>query len=93
MNENKNKQSETILPKSIGQPATRALSYANITHLEQLTKVSAEELLKLHGVGPKAIRLLKEALEGKGLAFAEPDQSIKISEEANKIMPRRNDNG
>ena len=93
MNKKQNIPSESNLPKSIGQPATRALSYADITHLEQLTKVSAEELLKLHGIGPKAIRVLKEALEGKGLAFADPDQGVKISEEANKIMPRRNPNG
>lgn len=93
MNKKQNNPSHSTLPKNIGSPATRALSYANISHLEQLTKVSAEELLKLHGVGPKAIRLLKEALEGKGLAFAEPEQSIKISEEANKIMPKRNPNG
>ena len=93
MNEDQNNTSETNLPKSIGRPATSALTYANIFYLEQITKISAEELLKLHGVGPKAIRLLKEALELKGLAFADPDQSIKISEEANKKMPRRNANG
>ena len=93
MKENQNKTSETNLPKNIGQPATSALSYANIFHLEQLTKISADELLKLHGVGPKAIRLLSEALELKGLAFAEPDQSIKISEQSNKRMPSRNANG
>lgn len=93
MNEDQNKTSETNLPNNIGRPATSALTYANIFHLEQLTKISAEELLKLHGVRPKAIRLLKEALEEKGLTFAESDQSIKISEEANKRMPRRNANG
>lgn len=89
MNEDQNKTSETNLPNNIGRPATSALTYANIFHLEQLTKINAEELLKLHGVGPKAIRLLSEALELKGLAFAEPDQSIKISEEAMKNAEKK----
>jgi len=36
-----------------------------------LTQVRAAELLKLHGVGPKAIRILRETLAAKGLAFAD----------------------
>ena len=58
------------LPK-IGAPATRALALAGYTQLAQLTQVSAAELLKLHGVGPKAIRILRETLAAKGLAFAD----------------------
>lgn len=50
------------LAQNIGNPARRALADACITRLEQLTKVSEKELLKLHGVGPKANRLLREAL-------------------------------
>lgn len=57
------------LPK-IGQPATRALAQAGYVRLEQLTQVTAGELLKLHGVGPKAVRILTEALREKGLSFA-----------------------
>ena len=93
MNENRNNLTLSALPKTIGTPATHALAFVNISHLEQLTKISADELLKLHGVGPKAIRLLKEALELKGLSFSDPDQSVKISEEVNKKMPGRNANG
>jgi len=58
------------LPK-IGAPATRALALAGYTQLAQLTQVRAAELLKLHGVGPKAIRILRETLATKGLAFAD----------------------
>ena len=61
---------ESNFPK-IGQPATRALHGAGYTRLEQLTTVSERELLKLHGMGPKAIRLLREAMEAQGLAFAD----------------------
>lgn len=60
------------LPAGIGQPATRALHGAGYTRLQQLTKVSEKDILQLHGVGPKAIRILKETLQEKGLTFAEP---------------------
>jgi predicted flap endonuclease-1-like 5' DNA nuclease len=59
------------LPRTIGAPATRALAAAGHTRLDQLAGVRASELLKLHGVGPKAIRLLREALAARGLAFAD----------------------
>jgi len=58
-------------PKGMGAPARDALAVAGYHRLEQLDGVSAKELLKLHGVGPKAIRVLREALAGQGLSFAE----------------------
>jgi predicted flap endonuclease-1-like 5' DNA nuclease len=62
----------TNFPRGIGNPATQALAVAGYTHLEELTKVTEKELLKLHGVGPKAIRILRETLEAKGMSFAKP---------------------
>jgi DNA uptake protein ComE-like DNA-binding protein len=59
----------TGLPGNIGAPATRALSAAGYTELRQLATVSAAELKKLHGVGPKALRLIQEALEEQGLSL------------------------
>jgi len=59
------------LPRGIGRAAMRALALAGLYRLEQLPKVSEAELLKLHGVGPKAIGILRQALEEKGLAFAD----------------------
>ncbi|MHA7271063.1 helix-hairpin-helix domain-containing protein [Arthrobacter sp. HLT1-20] len=56
-------------PRAIGQPASRALGLAGITRYEELVNVSAAELLQLHGVGPKAIRLLRGELTLRGLAF------------------------
>ena len=44
---------ETGLPRSIGAPATRALTAAGYTELSQLASVPAADLAKLHGVGPK----------------------------------------
>jgi hypothetical protein len=58
------------LPPSIGAPATRALTAAGYTRLGQLADVPAADLEKLHGVGPKALRLLQEALEQHGMSLA-----------------------
>ena len=77
------------LPPGIGSPAHRALTAAGITRLEQFTSISEEELLKLHGVGPKAVRIIKESLRENGLAFAKAVQSVKISEKANQKIERR----
>ena len=57
-------------PKAIGNPATNALLHAGYTRLEQLTQVSEKDIQKLHGVGPKAVRILRETLAEKGLSFA-----------------------
>jgi hypothetical protein len=57
------------LPRGIGAPATRALTAAGYTELEQLAGVPRPELELLHGVGPKALRLLQEELESRGLSL------------------------
>jgi GNAT superfamily N-acetyltransferase len=57
---------ETDFPKGIGAPATRALVGAGYNRLSQLAGVSVTELKKLHGMGPKALRVLQEALEEEG---------------------------
>lgn len=77
------------LPAGIGNPARRAFAIAGITRLDQMTKTSEVELLKLHGVGPKAIRIIKEAMALRGMAFAAAGQSRSVSERANKTIPRR----
>jgi hypothetical protein len=57
------------LPRNIGAPATRALTAAGYTELRYLADVPLAELKKLHGVGPRALRLLQEALNQQGLSF------------------------
>ncbi|GAA1554999.1 hypothetical protein GCM10009741_69330 [Kribbella lupini] len=54
----------------IGKVATRELAVNGYTTYEQLTQVTGEELLAVHGVGPKAIRILEEELSARGLRFA-----------------------
>ena len=53
------------LPK-IGAPATRALTCAGYHKLDDLIGVERRELEHLHGVGPKALRILDQALEEHG---------------------------
>lgn len=57
------------LPASIGRPATRALATAGITSLADVAAHTEEELLALHGVGPRAIRILSEELAAHGMVF------------------------
>ncbi len=58
------------LPRNIGAPAIGALTAAGYTDLDKLDGVPAAALLALHGVGPKAIRLLREALAERGLSLS-----------------------
>jgi predicted flap endonuclease-1-like 5' DNA nuclease len=53
----------------IGKVATRELAVNGYTTYEQLTQVTTKELLAIHGVGPKAIRILGEELTARGLRF------------------------
>lgn len=60
---------EIDLPKELGKPATRALTAAGFHRLDQFTETSEVELLKLHGVGPKATRIIAQALAEKGMDY------------------------
>ncbi|MEO6063861.1 MAG: DNA-binding protein [Thermoflexales bacterium] len=73
MAQSKRKETESDIPAGIGKPALRALTAAGYTRLDQLARVRADDLLKLHGVGPKALRVLRAALETRGLSFARID--------------------
>lgn len=56
------------LPK-IGSPATRALTSIGVLQLDQVAAMTREDVLALHGVGPKAVRILEDALHEQGLGF------------------------
>ncbi len=55
----------------IGKPAANALSNIGITELEQLSRIDEKNLLKIHGIGPKAASILKQALADSNLQFKE----------------------
>lgn len=62
--------SPTDLP-NIGRPARSALAAIDVHDLAGVARHTRQELLALHGFGPKAIRLLEPALAEKGLRFRE----------------------
>ena len=86
---NQSKSNGNDLPIGISKPALRALEAAGFKNLTDFTRVSEEEQLKLHGMGPKAVRIIAAALESQGLLFAKKENSDKISEKANQKIPRR----
>lgn len=53
----------------IGQPATRALASIGVNTLNELSKLTQQELLNLHGVGPKAVSILNQAMLKSNLSF------------------------
>jgi len=68
------KQMQNDLPKT-SAPAERALQNAGITTLKQLSGISEAELLQLHGMGQKAVGILRDALKANGMLFHEVKKS------------------
>jgi predicted flap endonuclease-1-like 5' DNA nuclease len=60
------------LPNAIGKTAARELDVNGISSLKEVAARSKDDLLAIHGVGPKAIAILEDALESRGLRFTEP---------------------
>jgi large subunit ribosomal protein L21 len=61
------------LPEAIGKPTTRALEEAGLTTLKQVAGKTEAELLDLHGIGPKAVETLTEALAAADLSLKQTD--------------------
>ena len=57
------------LPEKLSAPVKRALAMAEITSLEILASYSEKEIVALHGVGPRALPMLRAALQTAGLVF------------------------
>ncbi|WJK42856.1 DNA-binding protein [Solwaraspora sp. WMMA2056] len=55
----------------IGRPANSALLAAGVTTLAQVATYRRDDLLAMHGIGPKAVGILATALAERGLAFAD----------------------
>lgn len=68
-----------LLPK-IGAPATRALNALGINSLHQLVGYTEEQLLALHGFGPKAMTILKAEMKKGGVSFSENTMPTKSKE-------------
>ena len=56
-------------PPGIGGPALRALAGAGVRSVAELTHWTEADLAKLHGMGPKALGILRDALAARGHHF------------------------
>lgn len=60
---------EAAFPKGVSGPALRALHSAGVRSMNDLTKWTEADLAELHGMGPKALGILRTALEATGRRF------------------------
>jgi hypothetical protein len=61
----------TEFPPRMGKVSRRELARAGFTRFEDLTTTTPSALLAIHGVGPKAISILREELARRGMSFAD----------------------
>lgn len=59
-------------PEGLSGPALRALDSAGIRSLHDLESWTEHDVGRLHGMGPKGIRLLRDALATTGRSFRQP---------------------
>ncbi|ALL22722.1 RNA polymerase alpha subunit C-terminal domain-containing protein [Bacillus tropicus] len=65
----KEKKPQTGFLSLLSSPARNALENHGIHTIEELSKYSEKEILKLHGMGPASLPKLRKALEENGLSF------------------------
>ncbi|SET63825.1 RNA polymerase, alpha chain C terminal domain [Oceanobacillus limi] len=63
-----NKPKSGFLSK-LSSPARNALVQEGIDTLQKLSKYTEKEILKLHGIGPASIPIMRTSLEEVGLSF------------------------
>ena len=56
-------------PAGMSGPALRALAAAGVRSVQDLTRWREADLAQLHGMGPKALARLRDALAARGIAF------------------------
>jgi hypothetical protein len=66
---------ETGFLSKLSNPARNALEVNSITMLTELAKYSEREVLKLHGMGPHWIPILRQALMDVGMSFQDAQAS------------------
>jgi hypothetical protein len=66
--ETENKPESGFLSKLSG-PARSALVHEGIDTLEKLSAFTEKEILKLHGIGPASLPVMRALLEEEGLSF------------------------
>lgn len=63
-----NKPASGFLSK-LSSPARNALIHEGIDTLQELSKYTEKEILKLHGIGPASLPTMRSSLEEEGLSF------------------------
>jgi len=63
----KNRMPGSGFMTSLSAPARRALENAGITSLRKLSEFKETDILKLHGMGPASLPVLRKALKDEGL--------------------------
>lgn len=63
-----NKPSSGFLSK-LSSPARNALVHAGIDTLEKLAMYTEKDILKMHGIGPASLPILRSSLKEEGLSF------------------------
>ncbi|MDF1506972.1 RNA polymerase alpha subunit C-terminal domain-containing protein [Robertmurraya sp. DFI.2.37] len=66
---NKENKPESGFLSKLSSPARNALIHEGIETLQELSNYSEKEILKLHGIGPASLPMLRASLEEEGLAF------------------------
>jgi hypothetical protein len=56
-------------PAEAGRSGATGAARAGYTRLEDLTKVTESDVMKLHGMGANAMQVLRNALREHGLSF------------------------
>ena len=63
-----NKPRSGFLSK-LSSPARNALLHEGIDTLQQLSQYTEKEILKLHGIGPASLPIMRSSLEEAALSF------------------------
>jgi predicted flap endonuclease-1-like 5' DNA nuclease len=60
---------QAAFPRGVSGPALRALHGAGVRSVSDLARWTEADLAALHGMGPKALEILRTALEASGHTF------------------------
>jgi predicted flap endonuclease-1-like 5' DNA nuclease len=58
-------------PSGMSGPALRALDTAGIRSMDDLPRWKERDIAALHGMGPKGVRMLRDALTSSGRRFSQ----------------------
>jgi uncharacterized protein YdhG (YjbR/CyaY superfamily) len=70
------------LYEKLPAPATRALQKLNLIELEALAQYSQKELAILHGMGPKALKIIESELVALNLSFLKLEKPFKSNNDS-----------